>query len=201
MGTGATNPISKTETQDLSITGPREDSPFFIERQEAKAAAANAGRAGFGMYVPKPPHPPIRQQIKTFFSGMFGSLKSNKAKGTPPMALTVEPSDVSLSQCSELDVTLKISNGQRQMLELLYPDDQRLEILTKDSAGVVVNRWSEDRAFEPKEGFVAVDPAEFISYSEKIPTSAMKAGESYTIEVTLANQKDYSISATITPKP
>ena len=197
----STDSISKTDVQDISLKGPQADSPFFIERQEAKAAAADAGRSGFGMYVPKPPRPPVLQQVKKFFKGMFGSVKFGKNGGILPMTLTVEPSDISLSQVSELDVSLKISNSQKQEIELLYPNNQRLEVLTKDSTGKVVNRWSQDRAFDPMEGFVEINPDEFIIYAEKIPTSAMKAGETYTVEASLANQEGYTTTTTVTPRP
>ncbi|MCE9586813.1 MAG: hypothetical protein K8R57_00670 [Verrucomicrobia bacterium] len=192
--------VSKTEIKDMSLKGPDADSPFFTERQEAKAAMAEAGREGFGMYVPKPPHPPIQQQMKKFFNGMFGSGKAGKHEATP-MILTLSPSDISLSQTSELDVTLKLSNAQKQELEILYPDNQRLEILTKDSSGNIVNRWSQDRAFEHTKGFVAVNPQEFITYTEKIATTGMKAGETYTIEVSLANQQGFVASTKVTPQP
>jgi len=197
----STEPVSAAEVKDISLKEPQEDSPFFIERQEAKAALAEAGREGYGMYVPKPPHPPIKQQMKKFFHGMFGSLKLGKNADAPALKLTVDPSDVSLSTYSELDVTLKITNARRQMLELLYPTNQRLEILTKDSKGEIVGRWSQDRAFDPVEGFVAVNPEEYVSYTEKIPTSVMKAGESYTIEVSLAGQEDFTIRSQVTAKP
>lgn len=192
--------VSKTEIKDISLKGPDADSPFFTERQEAKAAMADAGRAGFGMYVPKPPRPPVQQQIKKFFNGMFGSGKAGKREAAP-MKLTLSPSSFSLAQTSELDVTLKLSNARKHELELLYPDNQRLEILTKDSSGNVVNRWSQDRAFEHTEGFVAVNPEEFISYTEKISTAGMKTGQTYTIEVSLANQQGFVATTTVTPEP
>jgi hypothetical protein len=192
--------VSKTEIKDMSLKGPDADSPFFTERQEAKAAMADAGRSGFGMYVPKPPHPPIQQQMKRFFNGMFGSGKAGKHEAAP-MILTLSPSDISLSQTSELDVTLKLSNARKQELQILYPDNQRLEILTKDSTGNIVNRWSQDRSFEHTSGFVSVNPQEFISYTEKIATTGMKAGETYTIEVSLANQQGFVASTKVTPQP
>ena len=192
--------VSKTEIKDISLKGPDADSPFFTERQEAKAAMADAGRAGFGMYVPKPPRPPVQQQIKKFFGGMFGSGRAGKREATP-MKLTLSPSSFSLAQTSELDVILKLTNARKHELEILYPDNQRLEILTKDSSGSIVNRWSQDRAFEHTEGFVAVNPEEFISYTEKISTSGMKAGQTYTIEVSLANQQGFVATTTVTPQP
>lgn len=191
--------VSKTEIKDMSLKGPDAESPFFTERQEAKTAMADAGRSGFGMYVPKPPHPPVQQQIKNFFTGMFGS-KSAKL-GPNPITLTLSPASLSLAQTSEFDVTLKLSNARMQELQILYPDNQRLEILTKDSSGNIVNRWSQDRSFEHTEGFVSVNPQEFISYTEKIATTGMKAGETYTIEVSLANQQGFVASCKVTPQP
>lgn len=197
----STQTISQSEVKDLSITAPQSDSPFFIERQEAEAALANAGRAGYGMYVPKPPRPPVQQQVKKFFNGIFASVKFHQGGEILPMLLTVEPAQFSIANHPDLSISLKVSNTRRQEVELLYPNDQRLEIITKDSTGAVINRWSQDRAFDPVEGFVAINPAEFVVYSEKIPTTSMKAGETYTIEVSLTGQQGYSASTTITPLP
>jgi len=193
--------VSKTEIRDISLKGPDEDSPFFTERQEAKAAMAEAGREGLGMYVPKPPHPPIQRQIGKFFQGMFGSLRPGAKKSKTEMNLMVEPADFSLAQTSELEVTLKLTNARKKEIELLYPNNQRLEILTKDPSGKVINRWSQDRAFDATEGFVAINPDEFVTYTEKLSTSGMKPSTTYTIETSLANQEGYLISTTVTPKP
>jgi hypothetical protein len=195
----STDTISKGDVRDISVTGPQADSPFFIERQEAKAAEAQAGREGLGMYVPKPPHPPVRQQIKKFFQSFLGDKKKKQDGGAHPLYLTVSPSDFSLAQVSELDVTLKISNEEKKAIELLYPDNQRLEILVKDPSDKVVSRWSQDRVFDRFEGFVAVNPQEFIVYSEKLSTSGMKPGEVYTVEVSVAGQEGYTTRATIKP--
>lgn len=197
----STQEISKSDVQDISQTGPKSDSPFFIERQEAQAALVNAGREGYGMYVPKPPRPPVLQQVKNKIKSWFDSVKSIKGSKTLPMLLTVDPADFSIANHPDLAVSLKISNSQRREIELLYPNDQRLEILVKDSTGTVLSRWSQDRIFDPTEGFVEINPSEFIIYSEKLPTSVMKAGETYTIEASLAGQEGYTTSTTITPLP
>ncbi len=197
----STDTVSKGDVRDISLTGPQADSPFFIERQEAKAASAEAGRQGFGMYVPKPARPPAREQIKKFFHSFFGSKKKKQDGGSHPLHLMVSPTDFSLAQVSELDVTLRISNEEKKVIELLYPDNQRLEILTKDSSGNVISRWSQDRVFDHTEGFVAVNPKEFIVYSERLSTSVMKPGETYTIEVSLAGQEGYTTRAMVRPTP
>jgi hypothetical protein len=197
----STESISKTDVRDISVSGPQSDSPFFTERQEAKAAMAQAAREGFGMYVPKPPKPPAGQRIKKFFTGMFGSLKHAQKGSDTALVLSVEPSDFSLSQTSELDVSLRITNAKKNEIEINYPNDQRLEVLTKNSSGNVIARWSEDRAFEPREGFVAINPEEFVIYAERVPTSKMTAGETYTIEASLAGQEGYTAILKVTPRP
>jgi len=194
--------ISRRNVQAISVQAPPADSPFFTERQEARDAMAKAGREGYGMYVPKPPHPPALQQIKEFFRELFGRKKKTGETGGPaPMMLTVDPSDFSLAQTSELDVSLKVSNARKHEIEILFPNNQRLEILTKDSSGNVVNRWSEDRAFDPQEGFTEINPDEYVIYAERIPTARMKSGETYTIEASLANQEGYTTAVTVTPRP
>lgn len=197
----STESISRTDVRDISVSGPQSDSPFFTERQEAKAAMAQAGREGYGMYVPKPPKPPAGQRIKKFFTGMFGSLKSARQGEDASLALNVDPSEFSLAQTSELDVSLRITNAKKHEIEINYPNDQRLEVLTKDSAGNVIARWSEDRAFDQREGFVAINPEEFVIYAERVPTSKMKAGETYTIEASLAGQEGYTATTKVTPRP
>jgi hypothetical protein len=192
--------ISRSEVRDVSVKKADIDSPFFTERQEAKNALAREGREGFGMYVPKPPHPPVGKQIRKFFGGMVGSLRSSAVSSKPALVLTVEPSQFSLAQTSELEVTLRISNAAKHEMEIQYPDNQRLEILVKDPQGNVVSRWSQDRAFDPREGFVEVNPKEFISYTERLSTSGMKAGVPYTIEASLAHQDDYTVAKSVTPE-
>ena len=197
----STDTISATDVRDISITGPSADSPFYTEREEAKTAMAKAAREGLGMYAPKPPRPPVQQQMKKFFTGMFGSVRFKKDGGLLPMILSVEPREFSLAQTQEIEVSLKITNPMKREIEFVYPTQQRLEVLTKDASGNVIGRWSEDRSFDPLEGFVAVNPVEFINYAERIPTTAMKAGETYTIEASLAGQDGYTATTTVTPQP
>jgi len=194
-------PVSKSMIQAIAVQPPPEDSPFFIERQEARDAAAKAGREGYGMYVPKPPKPPAQQQIKQFFSGLFGHGKKWASEGPAPLKLTVDPSDFSLSQTPELDVSLKVTAAGKHELEFLFPDNQRIEIDVKDEGGAVISHWSEDRAFDKRLGFTEINPSEFVVFAERVSTGKMKAGQSYTVEVSLANQQGYSASATVTPKP
>jgi 4-hydroxy-tetrahydrodipicolinate synthase len=71
----------------------------------------------------------------------------------------------------------------------------------KDSSGNVVSRWSEDRAFDRQEGFTEINPDEYVIYAEHISTAKMKAGQTYTIEASLANQEGFTTSTRVTPRP
>jgi hypothetical protein len=194
--------VSGSEVRDLSVQPPPADSPFFTEREEAREAAAKAGREGYGMYAPKPPRPPARAQIAKFFREFLHPGASRGAKaGSSPMTVVVEPSEFSLGQTAELDVSVRITNATRNEMEFLFPDNQRIEILLKDDSGTVVSRWSEDRSFDRKLGFTEINPSEFVVFAERLPTAKMSAGRTYTVEVSLANQEGYSATATVTPTP
>lgn len=199
--TPGTADVSRSEIRDISVQGPDAESPFFVERQEARQALAREAREGFGMYVPKPPHPPVGKQVRKFLNGLIGRGADGKSQGAAPITVTVDPSDFSLASTGEIEVTLRLTNQRRHEIELLYPDNQRIEILVKDPAGVVVSKWSQDRAFEHTEGYVEVNPKEFICYTERLPTAGMKAGVPYTLEVSIANQTGYTVTSRVTPKP
>jgi hypothetical protein len=117
------------------------------------------------------------------------------------MNLTIDPSDFSLAQTSQIDVSLRVTDAAKHELEFIFPDTQRIEIVVKDAEGTVVSRWSEDRTFGPRVGFTEINPQEFIVFTERLSTTGMKAGETYTVEASLANQEDYKISGQVTPHP
>jgi len=63
------------------------------------------------------------------------------------------------------------------------PSEQRIEILLHDSAGRVVTRWSENRAFEEQPGNLLINPGEHVEYSETIATRELVAGKVFAVEV------------------
>ena len=82
---------------------------------------------------------------------------------------------------------------------LNFSTNQRIDILVKNENGKVITRWSEDRSFDPIPGLVAINPDESVVYTEKIPTTMMKDGETYTLEVSLVDQQGYTLSQQIMP--
>jgi len=64
----------------------------------------------------------------------------------------------------------------------------------------VIDRWSDDRAFQPEEGIVVINPRERIEYQEKIPTREMKAGESYRVQTFTTGTEKFQSEKLITPE-
>jgi hypothetical protein len=63
--------------------------------------------------------------------------------------------------------------------------EQRIEILLHDSAGNIVTRWSDNRAFAEQVASVLINPNEHIEYSETIATRDLAPNKVFTVEVTV----------------
>ena len=139
--------------------------------------------------------------MKDFFGGMFSSVHFGpKTTATTTVKLQVDPDKFSLQDRREVNVTYSIRNNTKNMTRLEYPTSQRIEILTYDSKGAVIDRWSDDHAFQPEEGIVVINPKERIEYQEKIPTREMKAGETYRVETHTTSTEKFQSDKTIAPE-
>ncbi|MBM3857554.1 MAG: hypothetical protein FJ390_06285, partial [Verrucomicrobia bacterium] len=179
--------ISEHAVEQASSQANNEESPFLIEREDAKQAAAAAAASNTSVNKLYPPRHSISKQIANFCKHLVGTMKSSMSK-TPTLRVTVEPALFSVTENSELSVTLKITNDKKEMIMLHFPTNQRLEIVVKDEFGKIVSRWSQDRSFDPTDDTVVINPQESIFYTEKISTTGMENGKSYTLDVSLANQ-------------
>ena len=132
---------------------------------------------------------------------MFSSVNLGPIR-TPPTTekLVVDPAKFSLQDRREVNVTYTIRNNTKNITRLEYPTTQRIDILTYGPEGTVIDRWSDDRAFQPEEGIVVVNPKERIEYQEKIPTREMKAGESYRVETFTTGTEKFKSEQVITPQ-
>ncbi|MFI0348611.1 MAG: BsuPI-related putative proteinase inhibitor [Chthoniobacterales bacterium] len=196
-GPQKTNPISQEDIQQISRSGSSEESPFLIEREAAQQALATAAKSG--MNNPFPAKHSFKKQIGNFFSHLAGTFKIG-TKATPPsMQLLLEPSAFSVADTPELSITFKITNNKKEIMMLNFSTNQRIDILVKNVSGAVIMRWSEDRSFDPMPGLVAINPEESVIYTEKIPTTMMKDGNTYIIQVSLVDQEGYTLSQQVTP--
>lgn len=191
--------ISDHAIEQATSQTNNEESPFLIEREDAKQAAAAAAASNTSVNKLYPPRHSISKQIANFFKHLAGMREASLSK-IPQLRVTVEPALFSASENSELSVTLKITNDKKEMSMLHFPTNQRLEIVVTDDQKKILSRWSQDRSFDPTDDTVVINPQESIFYTEKISTTGMQDGKPYTLEVSLANQPEYTISTTITPQ-
>ena len=197
-------PAERDASTAFAIAPPDMNSPFFLDPQAA-SRTRGLDYAGRDLNDTIAEYPKSRNsedtastRIKNFFAGMFSSVNVGPLR-TPPTTeeLAVEPEKFFLKDRREINVTYTIRNNTKKMTRLEYPTSQRVDIVTTDSKGGVVDRWSDDRAFVPEEGIVVINPKERIEYQEKIPTREMKPGESYKIEASSASQEKFSAAKSV----
>jgi hypothetical protein len=110
--------------------------------------------------------------------------KNRKLRGLA-LAIELPEGAIKLSEMRQLPVHITLTNRGDRAVELSFPDEQRVEILLRDSAGRVVTRWSENRAFENQPGNLLINPNEHVEYSETIATRELAPGKVFTVEVTV----------------
>lgn len=203
-------PLAAAVAQDLrdaaspfEWTPPDESTPFFVSGQDFYAQEqkilTDTSPASQYPLVKKGPGS-LSGQIGGFFTEMFASVKLREAASTEQATLTIDPEDPKLADTREVKVDYSIRNNSRQMTRLDFPTSQRLEILTKNSSGAVIDRWSDDRSFQPQEGIVIINPEERIEYREKISTRDMKPGQTYEVEAMLKTDPDFRLQKTLAPR-
>lgn len=194
---------SRDASTPFEWTPPDESTPFFVSGQDFYAQEqqilTDTSPASQYPLVKKGPDS-MGGQIRSFFSGMFASVKLRGAAAGEEASLTLSPEAPKLPDTREVNVDYTIRNNSRRMARLDFPTSQRLEILTKNSAGAVIDRWSDDRSFQPQEGIVIINPNERIEYREKISTRDMKPGQTYDVEALLKTDPDFRLQKPLSPR-
>ncbi len=180
---------------------PPAESPFFSLNGEAE----NPGRKA-RQFLDSPSNQYPRNKsgdvsaskmFSRFFTDMFASVKLGKAASDSKLA--IEPATFSLDDRREITVTFTVFNRTQRLVKMDFPTSQRIEILVRDGSGKVIEKWSDDRAFTDQSGVVMINPGERLQYEEKIATRDMQPGQTYTIEASMANNPEYTRTATVTP--
>ncbi len=204
----APRPTSIQAASAFAVRPPDEGSPFFSDQLAARYYMTEAGvevaRAETVAMYPRTKNTPDSASaiFTKFFTDMFASVNLRSLRGTrTTQKLLVEPIAFSLGERREIDAVYSLRNNTGKIIRLDYPTSQRIEILTMDPTGKVIDRWSDDRVFKPQEGIVVINPQERIEYREKIPTRDMKANEPYSIQTEVAGYPDYTATRIITPSP
>jgi hypothetical protein len=183
---------------------PDESSPFFISSRDflGDETAIQAATAPASQYplAPKSNESALGQ-MRNFFTGMFASVNLNGVVEVREEAtLTLDPDAPNLADTRDVGLTYTIRNNSTRMARMEFPTGQHLEILTKNPSGTVVERWSDDRSFQPGESIVILNPNERLEYREKIPTREMKPGVPYEVEAMLKSDPDFRLTAPLAPR-
>lgn len=195
----------------FAVRPPDEGSPFFFQRETARRIISqqSGGQekridAGQNAIYPRAKGSPdsFSTMFTSFFTDMFSSIKiGGERKGPTSQGLEIEPKQFSLGERRELDADYVVRNNTKKIIRLDYKNGQRIEMLTTDAAGNVIEKWSDDRSFSDQEGIVIINPKERIQYTEKVATREMKAGEAYTIKAETVGYPEYTAEKTVVPAP
>ncbi len=192
----------------FAVLPPDEGSPFFAERQSARFAMSQEGQASLEADTvatfPKSKDSPdsVTVIFTKFFTDMFASVRLGRMRPEKTTQnIAVEPSEFSLAERRELDATYTVRNNTKKIIRLDFNTTQRIDMLTSDASGKVLEKWSEDRGFQFQEGIVIINPKERIEYSEKVATREMKPSETYTIKADVVGYPDYAATTDVKPSP
>lgn len=190
----------------FAVQPPDTGSPFFAVRNAATYSTSQEGlqqRRNDSVAVfprSKGSEDTVPRMFTRFFTDMFASVNLKALNGEDTtQKLQIQPTEFTLDDRRELDVSYTIRNNTKKIMRIDYPTSQRIEITTTDPQGKVIDRWSDDRPFEQRDGVVFINPKERVEYSEKLPTREMKGGETYTIESSVPNNPQFTETKAVTP--
>lgn len=187
--------------------GRDDDSDEYRERRERLASLERGPFARKpASYEPEvyrmeglPRDPTVIDQIGVFFKDLVGGIRIGKRARPFETDIKLEPKEFSLKERREITTTFSVTNRTKKLVALEFPTQQRVDILVRGADGTVIERWSDDHAFLPEDGFVTINPNERIEYSEKIATREMKGGQTYHIDAKMVEYPEYEASIATTP--
>ena len=195
----AQSPSSQEKPTPFAINPPDESSPFFITGKEYGDEQKEFYSRGYPRV--KRNQESLLVEAKNIFTKIVSSAHLGAGSENKPVAsLDVQPTTPVLKDNRELSLTYSVKNNSKTMVRLDFQSTQRIEILTRKSSGAIIDRWSDDRAFQSQEGLVVINPNERLEYQEKIPTRDMKAGESYIVEASMKSTPNYQVEQKVLPR-
>lgn len=129
---------------------------------------------------------------ETVSSSVLGLFQSNSKPKSAVLEvkLLVEPNPVDLKKCRAIEVTLQVHNTHKRTQVLEFASGQRADAVLRDAAGKVVARASEDAQFSSEPTATTINPGERLEYKLTLPTRALSAGQTYTLEAVVVSQSN-----------
>ena len=136
----------------------------------------------------------------TFFRGGAEQKKAGSQWKQLTLTTSLEPLPVKLSESRQLKVTLQLANKGKRLVQLEFPTTQRIEVLLRNSAGKMIEQWSEDQSFTNEPTLVAVNPGERLEYAVSVSTRDLSPGEKYSVEAFFPNYEQLKSTTLIVPE-
>lgn len=140
----------------------------FAEDNEPAGAAQK--RSWFGRML----HPFSSEHLPEYDNSNLNGLV---------VTLELSPKPIKLSEVRQMDVKLTLTNKSKRPITLEFPDEQRIEILLRNSTDTVLTTWSDNHAFAQTPGTVLINPQEHIQYAETIATRELTPNKVFIAEV------------------
>ncbi len=191
---------------ELDRRRPDEVSPFFAVKEadeylSSPEARRRADQEGVAIYPNTASYDSADRIFGGFFRSLARSVRFGPEKSASMLTIQVKPEpDFLLAERREISATLTITNHSRKLLRLFFPTTQRFDFVIFDESGREVERWSNDRAFETKEGVVMINPNEKVEYSAFLPTRELQAGQTYTLQAQIAGNEEFSTTILLKPR-
>jgi len=175
-----------------ATTSPRPDGEHRKERGSI-----------FNRWIPQMSMPRFPKLPK--FPKLWGGdreKKSRRAKsGRLDLEMAVAPLPLTLSEVRRMDVTIKLINRGKRLVQLQFPTSQRIEVVVLDENGGKVMQWSEDQYFENAPSYLSINPGERVQYDLKVATREMVGGRKYTLETSVPGYEALKERLTLMPLP
>jgi CHASE2 domain-containing sensor protein len=175
------------------LAGQQPDAASRIERTST-ATAADTPRSSDDAALPPSEPPPtleptprkrgwVGRMLHPFSSGSAPpQYKDPKVRGLS-LLLQVSPQTVKLSETRQLAIKVRLTNESKKGIQLDFPNDQRIEIYLKNSAEMVLTKWSDNHAISQTPAVVLINPKEHIEYNETISTRELSPDKVFIAEI------------------
>lgn len=117
------------------------------------------------------------------------------------MQIQTSPQPLKLSETRQMEVKVVLTNRGKHPVELDYPTDQRIEIYLRNSAEVILTKWSDNHAVTEKQETILINPDEHVEYVQTIATRELMPDKVYIVEVFFPNYPELRIRQKFLTEP
>jgi hypothetical protein len=117
------------------------------------------------------------------------------------MQIQTSPQPLKLSETRQMEVKVVLTNRGKHPVELDYPTDQRIEIYLRNSAEVILTKWSDNHAVAEKQETILINPDEHVEYVQTIATRELMPDKVFIVEVFFPNYPELRIRQKFLTEP